>query len=74
MEAAQRAGLPIASACSGGSLCARCGLQILRGEEHLPPESEQERKIKTRNRIESDLRLACQSHPTGPMEVTTRYW
>jgi len=74
LQAAQLAGLPIASACNGASLCARCGLEILQGENHLPPESEEEARTKARNRIEPGLRLACQATPTGSVEATARYW
>ncbi|MBW2668000.1 MAG: hypothetical protein JRE13_17055, partial [Deltaproteobacteria bacterium] len=31
LEAAQKAGLPIASGCSANGLCARCGLQVVAG-------------------------------------------
>ncbi|MBY0400005.1 2Fe-2S iron-sulfur cluster binding domain-containing protein, partial [Myxococcota bacterium] len=52
LEATERAGLPIASACGSEGACARCGLEIVAGGESLLPESERERRIKARNRID----------------------
>jgi ferredoxin len=74
LEAARRAGLPIASACGADGLCARCGLRILAGAESLPPESTAERDAKRRNRVEPDLRLACRVAPRSDVEVTASYW
>jgi ferredoxin len=74
LEAAQQAGLPIARACAGGGLCARCGLAILAGGEALEPPSQAEERAKERNRIPLELRLACQVAIRGPLEVTAGYW
>ncbi len=74
MEAARLAGLPIAAACGGSSLCARCGLRILAGRGHLSPQSETEREVMERNRIDPALRLACQAIPSGPVAATATYW
>ncbi len=74
LDAARRAALPIANACHGESLCARCGLRILSGSVHLPVEEAAETLAKQRNRVDPELRLACQARPTGPVEVTAPYW
>lgn len=74
MEAARLAGLPIAAACGGERLCARCGLRILAGSERLSPQSDEEREVMERNRIDPALRLACQAIPTGPVVATATYW
>ncbi len=74
MDAVRAAGLPIASACDGDQLCARCGLEVLTGGDNLAPETAAEREVKARNRIDPSLRLACQVRPTGPVEATARYW
>lgn len=74
MDAVRRAGLPIASACGGDSLCARCGLEILAGREHVSVESAHETEVKRSNRIEPGLRLACLARVEGPVEVTASYW
>jgi ferredoxin len=74
LEAAHRAGLPLASACGADGLCARCGVRVLAGAESLSPETEAERRQKRRNRIEPELRLACRAAALGDVLVTTGYW
>jgi ferredoxin len=74
VEAARRAGLPIASACGADGLCARCGVRVLAGAGALSPESEAERLRKRRNRVDPALRLACRAAILGDVEVTAAYW
>ncbi len=73
LEAARDAGLPLASSCRAGGICARCGLEILAGSV-LDAESEREREIKSRNRIDPRLRLACRTRVRGDLTVTAPYW
>ncbi len=74
LEAARRAGLPVASACGADGICARCGLEILEGADTIPPETERERDVKRRNRIDAGLRLSCYIDIAGDMTVTAPYW
>lgn len=74
LEAARRAGVPVARSCVGQATCARCGLRILAGGESLPPEGDEERIIKRRNRVDTGLRLACQLRLDGDLTVTAPYW
>lgn len=74
LEAARQGGLPVASACGAEGLCARCGLTILAGGDEVPPESERERDVKRRNRIDASLRLACYVGVVGDMTVTAPNW
>ena len=74
LEAARAAGLPIASACAGAALCARCGLAILAGADALDPELADERRQKARNRIPAQQRLACRARVHGPVTATAAYW
>jgi 2Fe-2S ferredoxin len=74
LEAARRAGLPVARACGGEGLCARCGLRVLSGGETLPATSPAEERAKEANRVPAELRLACQVELCGPLEVTAAYW
>ena len=74
LEAARRAGLPIARACGENGTCARCGLQILEGAETLEAATESEQRIKQRNRIDPELRLACRVRPQGDLTVRAAYW
>lgn len=74
LEATREVGLPIASACGENGACARCGLEIIEGAAHLARETERERIIKERNRIDPDLRLACRLRPLGNLTVRAQYW
>ena len=74
MDAVREAGLPLARACDGDGLCARCGVQVLRGEAVLSEESESERSAKARNRIDPELRLSCCSEVRGAVTVAATYW
>jgi ferredoxin len=74
LDAARRAGLPIASACGADGLCGRCGVRILAGAGALSPETPAERERKRSNRIDPSLRLACRAAALGDVEVTAAYW
>lgn len=74
LDATREAGLPIASACGAHGACARCGLEIIEGADSLEPETERERRIKQRNRIDPELRLACRILPRGDLTVRATYW
>jgi len=74
LEATREVGLPIASACGENGACARCGLEIVEGASALEAETEREKRIKDRNRIDPDLRLACRVHPSGDLTVRASYW
>jgi uncharacterized 2Fe-2S/4Fe-4S cluster protein (DUF4445 family) len=74
LEAARRAGLPIASACGGDALCGRCGVLVLAGEETIAPEDERETRAKRRNRVPAEQRLACRIPVSGDLQVTASYW
>lgn len=74
LEAAQRAGLPIASACGADGLCGRCGLEILEGSAALGAESASEQRSKRRNRVEAGQRLACRVILSADARVRASYW
>jgi ferredoxin, 2Fe-2S len=74
LEAARRAGLPIARSCGADGLCSRCALVVLSGAEALEPESDAERRTKARNRLPAEWRLACRARVAGDVEVTASYW
>jgi ferredoxin len=74
LEAARRAGLPMASACGADGICARCGVRVLAGADRLSPETQAEERQKRRNRIDPALRLACRAAALGDVEVTAGYW
>jgi ferredoxin len=74
LEAARRAGLPVASACGADGVCGRCGVRVLAGAESLSPETEFEAIVKRAQRVDAELRLACRAEISGPVEVTASYW
>ena len=74
LEAARRAGLPMASACGADGLCARCGVRVLSGAGALSAEGLAEARQKRRNRIDPALRLACRAAVSGDVEVSASYW
>jgi uncharacterized 2Fe-2S/4Fe-4S cluster protein (DUF4445 family) len=74
LEAARRAELPVASACGADGVCGRCGLEILRGARSIASETESERHIKARNRVDAHLRLACRVSVSADLTVTAPYW
>jgi 2Fe-2S ferredoxin len=74
LEAARRAGIPVARACGGHGLCAGCGMIVLRGGGNLPAETPRERDAKRANRVDPSMRLSCLVELQGDVVVTTHYW
>lgn len=74
LEAARRAGLPLASGCGADGICGRCGVRVLSGAGGLTPETESETRVKQRNRVEPGLRLACRTRAVGTVEITASHW
>ncbi len=72
IDAVRAAGLPIARACGDDLVCAKCGVRILSGR--VAREAPVERRAKARNRVPSELRLACALRVQGDLEVTAEYW
>jgi ferredoxin len=74
LDAATLAGLPVARSCGADGVCARCGLRVLEGATQLSPEADDETRIKHRNRVEPELRLACRATIHGDVTATALYW
>jgi len=74
LDAALAAGLPIARSCGADGVCARCGLRIVEGAASLSPEAADETRIKQRNRVAGELRLACRTTIHGDVTATALYW
>jgi adenylate cyclase len=72
IDAVRAAGLPIARACGDDLICALCGVRILAGE--VGREAAVEREAKARNRVPTELRLACAIRVRGDLEVSAPYW
>jgi class 3 adenylate cyclase/nitrite reductase/ring-hydroxylating ferredoxin subunit len=67
LEAALRAGLPIAHACGGHARCSTCRIWLLSQPPDEVSISAAETELKDRLRLGPDIRLACQLRPTGPL-------
>lgn len=74
LDAVKSVGLPLARACDGHGLCARCGVRILSAAEPLPSGDAEEKDALQRNEIDSELRLACKVEISGDLSVTAPYW
>jgi ferredoxin len=74
LDAAIAAGLPIARSCGAEGVCSKCALRVIGGGEHLSPEMPDETRIKRRNRVDAELRLACRAEIRGDVTVSASYW
>jgi uncharacterized 2Fe-2S/4Fe-4S cluster protein (DUF4445 family) len=74
LDAASDAGLPVARSCGADGVCGKCGLVIVAGGEHLSVEAPDETRIKQRNRVDAELRLACRATIHGDVVATALYW
>lgn len=74
LAAARSAGLPIASACFGDGLCARCGVKIVEGARGVAAEGGAEVRAKYANRVDPGLRLACRVEVACDLTITAPYW
>ena len=72
IDAVRDAGLPIARACGDELVCAKCGVRILEGR--VAREAPIERRAKQRNRVPSELRLACALRVQRDLTLTADYW
>ena len=70
LEAAVRAGIPLAHICGGHGRCSTCRVVIQEGLEHCRPRSGPEELIARQLRFDAGIRLACQTMVTG--DVTLR--
>lgn len=63
LEASRIAGKPHYSACGGKGRCSTCRVQVIDGEETLPPAEPLEQRTLTRINAGPGVRLACQLRP-----------
>ncbi|HEY7687192.1 MAG TPA: adenylate/guanylate cyclase domain-containing protein [Dongiaceae bacterium] len=69
LDASRIAGIPHASVCGGRGRCSTCRVRISTGAEHLPAATDAERKVLDRVGAAPNVRLACQTRPTGPVSI-----
>ncbi len=67
-------GLPVASSCHGEGVCSKCRIKIVTGAENLSPETDLERTLRKRNRVDDGLRISCQTRVLGDVTADTDYW
>ncbi len=65
LEASRTSSVPHASVCGGRGRCSTCRVRITKGFENLPPASDTEQKVLDRVNAGIQVRLACQTRPTG---------
>jgi 2Fe-2S ferredoxin len=64
--AAQRAGVPIPTACVGRGTCGLCRVRVLEGEQRLSPMTALEKKHLGNTYFVTKLRLTCQTQVRVP--------
>lgn len=69
LDASRQAGIAHASVCGGRGRCSTCRVRVLVGLDKLPPASPAERRVLERVGAPPNVRLACQTRPTHPLQV-----
>lgn len=69
LEASRFAGISHASVCGGRGRCSTCRVRVIRGEEHLPAATTDERRVLGRVGAPAHVRLACQVRPRRDLAV-----
>lgn len=67
LEAAQNAGVELASLCGGAGMCDSCKIRITKGQAS-PPTAEEEAAF-TDAELQAGFRLACQSRPLSDISL-----
>lgn len=62
-----RESIPHAHACGGKGKCTTCRIAIVEGLENCPPRNEVEASSAAKLRFAAQIRLACQTRPTGDL-------
>jgi adenylate cyclase len=69
LEASLQHGIPHAHECGGRGRCSTCRIQVIEGQTHLSRPGEAERRVLRRVGAGANVRLACQTVPTGPCVI-----
>ena len=65
----QRNAVPIMSVCGGRAQCGKCAIRIVKGHQYLTKRSALETIRLEAIEAEADVRLACQTHIRGDVEI-----
>ena len=74
LDAARRAGAPVANSCGDTGVCGRCRVEVVEGLGNLSPRTAIERQTAEARSFAPSERLACQALVRGDCTVTTGYW
>jgi ferredoxin len=74
LDAARRAGMPVAQSCGGFAICSWCKMQVLEGAENLSAVESNEERLARRQSFREGERASCQAEVHGDVTVTTTYW
>jgi len=69
LQAMLRCGIPQPHVCGGKARCSTCRLLVLAGLENCSPRSPKEHRIAEKLRFPPNIRLACQTHLSGPVTI-----
>ena len=69
LQALLRHGIAHAHVCGGNARCSTCRFLVLEGLEFCSPRSPKEQRIADRLHFPPAIRLACQTHTSGPMKI-----
>ncbi|MBM3696011.1 MAG: adenylate/guanylate cyclase domain-containing protein [Actinobacteria bacterium] len=69
LQAARRAGVPLASACGGEAACSTCRVLIIEDPAGLEPPPEEEAAVLAPLGAEAAVRLGCRARVRGPVTV-----
>ncbi len=69
LQALLRQGVHQAHVCGGKGRCSTCRVLILAGLEHCSPRTPREQRLAERLHFPAAVRLACQTHLTGPLQI-----
>ncbi len=69
LKASLSAGIPHFHACGGRAKCSTCRVLVLEGNQHLNKPNDAETRLKSKIGLPDAVRLACQTHVSGPVKV-----
>ncbi len=69
LQAMLRCGVLQPHVCGGKARCSTCRLLVLAGLENCSPRSPKEQRIAEKLRFPPNIRLACQTHISGPVKI-----
>lgn len=74
MKALKSAGLPVASSCGGDGVCAKCRVEVIKGDERLNKPTPLEQRLVDKNQIPAGERISCLTRVFGDIEIRMSYW